>query len=968
MAPQNKPKASSTPRLVGRIGEVADLEDELRRASTGELRCVLVSADPGLGKTRLCAEVLLRNQRSTIGLRARAYPLGGTASFGLWAEALERHLTSCKPQTVRELCGGVLDDLAGLLRSVAAVHGTMPAREPTRLHLLEALTSLFRNLARQAPVIAFLDDLHLADASSIDALSYLARNLAGNRVLVLAAARPAELETSSLLTETVLSLEHDGLMRRLDLAPLAREHVRALAEVVLDDGVAPEALVNWLFDRSRGNPLFVLGLLRSLLDEGGDLTNPHLDRLPEEMSQRVMARTRRLDAPAQATLELLATFGQRVGLEELVHVEGRPLEELATILETLMRQRLVSEEERGDRIAYEIAHPLIQETIYQGMAAARRRAMHALVARALVASGRLAAAAPHFVRSAAVGDTEAITTVIEAFRQAENRESYREALALLDALLSLIPARDARWLDVLDVMSPSAEWVVDHTGDTEAATGIAALRRIETLLEGSPDLARRALVKLRLGVFLAFSTGDRDAAESAGNEARELFARAGQRPQALVAINELGWIAGTRGDHVAQAMAARDVLANAEELGDRVMTMQALASLAWSSLLRGRFAEAEAAMRRSLALARTEGKLYRLTWSQSMLALSLAVEGRLDEADALLRDARSDNPAFADTTMLEITVWCNWIAGRFRAAGDAWRESQLWTGGSTSSRRGWGIPVAAVAMAETGDPAAARACLARIDDTHPWEFTAAIARWAAGCLAVDDAAATRVSLLGAAVDGLCAQGCLPFAGFACADLAEAALAAEDAAATQRATTTAEALAVDLDHAAHRALAEMARACERLGAADSATAAQNARRAAGRFSGIGLAAFQGRSLALLGRALERDDPDGARAALDAAIEIFTRCGAQGRRDDALQALSRLGQAGRRAASAHTGTLELTPRERDVVRLAVQGSTAREIGGHLNIGERTVETHLANAYVKLGVASRIDLVRRAAALGL
>ena len=134
MAPSNKLKASSTPRLVGRAREVVDLEDELRRAATGELRCVLVGADPGLGKTRLCAEVLLRNQRSTIGLRARAYPLGGTASFGLWAEALERHLTSSEPQAVRELCGGVLEDLAGLLRSVAAVHGTAPAREPTRLH------------------------------------------------------------------------------------------------------------------------------------------------------------------------------------------------------------------------------------------------------------------------------------------------------------------------------------------------------------------------------------------------------------------------------------------------------------------------------------------------------------------------------------------------------------------------------------------------------------------------------------------------------------------------------------------------------------------------------------------------------------------------------------------------------------------------------------------------------------------
>jgi predicted ATPase len=353
---------------------------------------------------------------------------------------------------------------------VAVLHGKVPPREPPRLRLLEALTALLYNLAREAPVIIFLDDVHLADPSSLDALSYLARNLAGSRVLVLAAARPAELSANPLASDTVLGLEQDELMRRLVLSPLQRDQVGMLAEVVLDTHVAPSPLVDWLFDRSRGNPLFALGLLRSLLDEGGDINHPQLRRLPEEMTQRVTARTRSLDGPALATLELIATLGQRVGFEELVHVGGRTLEELGSICEALVGQRLVVEEERDGHIAYEIAHPLIQETIYQGIAATRRRALHALVARTLVESGRLAAAAPHFVRSAEVGDREAVAAVIDAFRQAEERESYREALALLDALVALVPKGDPRWLDVLDVMASDAQWVVDHIGDIEAAS------------------------------------------------------------------------------------------------------------------------------------------------------------------------------------------------------------------------------------------------------------------------------------------------------------------------------------------------------------------------------------------------------------------------------------------------------------------------------------------------------------------
>jgi len=377
----------------------------------------------------------------------------------------------------------------------------------------------------------------------------------------------------------------------------------------------------------------------------------------------------------------------------------------------------------------------------------------------------------------------------------------------------------------------------------------------------------------------------------------------------------------------------------------------------------GRFAEAEAALRRSLALARTEGNLYRLTWSQSMLAFSLALEGRLDEADELLRDARTGNPAYPDTVTLEIAVWCNWMAGRFRPASDAWRESLSWTGGSTSSRRGWGIPPAAVSMAESGDVDAARACLDRTTETRPWLISAALYTWASGCLSTGDRSQDRVPRLAQAADELRGQGCLPFAAFACADLAEAALETDDTGAAQQAAATLEGMVPDLDRAPHRGLAELARACAMLAAGDGQGAADSARHAAGRFSGTGASALHGRALHVLGRALATINPNEAREALVGAIDVFTSCEADRRRERALQALSGLGQAGARAAAARRDTRDLTPRERDVVRLAVEGRTAREIGARLHIGERTVETHLANAYVKLGVASRLDLVRRA-----
>src|SRR2546429_9445900 len=97
--------AATRLRLVGRGGELAQLEAELRRAIAGELRCVLLLADPGVGKTRLAAELLNRHQRTVIGLSARAYPPRATASFGLWMEGFQRHLSRLSPARIRRPCG-----------------------------------------------------------------------------------------------------------------------------------------------------------------------------------------------------------------------------------------------------------------------------------------------------------------------------------------------------------------------------------------------------------------------------------------------------------------------------------------------------------------------------------------------------------------------------------------------------------------------------------------------------------------------------------------------------------------------------------------------------------------------------------------------------------------------------------------------------------------------------------------------
>ena len=135
-------------------------------------------------------------------------------------------------------------------------------------------------------------------------------------------------------------------------------------------------------------------------------------------------------------------------------------------------------------------------------------------------------------------------------------------------------------------------------------------------------------------------------------------------------------------------------------------------------------------------------------------------------------------------------------------------------------------------------------------------------------------------------------------------------------------------------------------------------------AAEAFAAAGWGLFEGRALVLSGQALAGTDRTRAIAALQAAVERFDACGAVVRRDRALATLGRLGSKGRRTKTAIAGPEALTRREREVARLAAEGCSAKEIAEQLFIGERTVETHLANVYAKLGVGSKVELVRFAA----
>ncbi len=1077
--------------LSGRAHILAEVEDAAGETLTGGLRVVLVTGAAGIGKTHLLGEVRRRFRGQATCLTARAYRWGDQSSLGMWAEALDRYLRTLGEDAIHALCGPGVTDLGALVKVIATATSSDPGPspaigdtpdEPRRHDLLASLVEFFDHLGARGPVLITLDDTHLADASSWEALRYLGRRLADAPIAVVLSARAGELRRQAIAGEVLLGLEEDGLLVRRQLLPLGRDEVARLAhEVLRSEGrsasaFVPEPLVTWLTERSLGHPLFIVGLVRALVDEGADPFAPHLEHLPEGLRDRVRLEIQGLSRQARRVLEALAVLEQRVDLTELSpvatggvdsddpattpprnhdHVDDsakghhdhvdptapghhdhvdptypgndHPVEPtgpattgpgesgaadahpgLGNALEELCAARLVNEHDDGVRLTYEVAHPIVADVVYRDIGGARRRALHRAAARALRRAGRLGSAAGHYARSAGPGDDEAVEALCAAMQQAEARGLYQEALASLSALLGLLGAGDPRWLKVLASMTWQAEWVLSHLVEGDAATAIVAIDRIAPHVPVD-DHAASGTVDLHRAAFLSIGAGRFADAETSCRGAIDAFEHAGDDEQILLARNELAWIRGCYASLDEQVMLAEAVLDDAEAGGHARATVQAAGAAAYAHGWAGRFADAEQRYARSIEVARRHGASYRAAWGLTQRGTMLALAGQVHDGVASIRAALDEDPGAPDAIAFESLAHCHWLAGDLGDAVAAVEQSAARRAVRGSRRRAWAAALAARIHVEMGLRGRADRSLQLARDTYRGEgilVWGCWEHWTSGFLAWHDRDPARArGDLDRAVDQLRAIGAIAAEALVLVDVAEVAaasgeIASLDAAAgrlaeiaaiaggglipplsrlvearsllatrpsgrtadiavsTGTAVTTGNAVTADIPASTANAVStdHAARAAELAGGAAEVLMT----------GGYRLAAASARQVQ--GLALRGHNRAAALTALASAAEAFEACGARWRREMVLAEIGRLGSAGRRTVAALHGPGSLTERERHVARLAARGLTAREIGAELFIGHRTVESHLAHAYLKLGVTSKRELIRRAAELPL
>jgi DNA-binding CsgD family transcriptional regulator len=412
------------------------------------------------------------------------------------------------------------------------------------------------------------------------------------------------------------------------------------------------------------------------------------------------------------------------------------------------------------------------------------------------------------------------------------------------------------------------------------------------------------------------------------------------------------------------------MLAQPESAGAEFLRLQALCSLAWALAPGGHIEEALPVVDQAIEIAAETERAYRRSY---LIAMRGWLRGLLGDprAEADLDLAKEVNPAYRDTLLLDFTAQVAWLTGDLTRSVTAALDQVAWDGG-VGLRRALGAATAVTAMAEMGQGREAAELQATIDRAfhgRRWWMFSVIRAWSRAMLSTlsGDRRAGVEPLRELAEDAV-ANGYWLWARFMLADLAESAVYSRNDALAQRAC---ELLAHDPAPPPGRpndGLRALVAGTAAFASGQVDAAAQAFEQSASGFEAAGWTLFEGRALALLGHCSGRIDRDRATNALEVAASRFEACRAVVRRQEVLGALSRLGSRGRRRKAELLGPGALSKRELEVARLAAEGCSAREIAERLFIGERTVETHLTNAYVKLGVSSKLDLVRRAPELGL
>ena len=589
-------RPTSTLPFVGRAAELETLR-ALTPGAPGEGgRVVLLSGEPGSGKSRLLREFAAEAAAEGALVLYGACDAVVHTPYGPFVDALDQLVRATDPDVLRAALGAAGGELTRLLPDLPARIGDLPApvaadpdTERHRLHT--AVTDLLAGASRSRPVLLVLEDGHWADAPTLLLMRHLARAGGTGRLLLLATFRDTEADVPEALSETLADLRRSEDVVRLRVAGLSdedvAEFVRHAAGPGLSSGV-PE-LASAISDLTEGNAFLVCEFWRALAETGGfevvdgaiRLTRPLAELgTPESVREVASQRLSRLAPGTTDLLVLAATAGTEFDLEIVRRAAGLGEPELLAAVDEAVRSGMI-EELPSPGLVYRFTHELVRRALSDRLTGVRRAELHLRVGEALEeAEGRsgraLADLAHHFASAAPFGGpTRGVDYNVRAAQAATAALAFDEAAERLRTALELRIESPAQRAEVyLDL------GLANHLAG-RALDALAAFR-------SAGDIAREigdARLLARAAIGYEDACWRPGLAEEGAVELLEEASTALGEERSELRVGLLGGLARAldfQGDHVLGAAVRTEAVTMARDLDDRTGLATVLMRSYWS--------------------------------------------------------------------------------------------------------------------------------------------------------------------------------------------------------------------------------------------------------------------------------------------------------------------------------------------------------------------------------------------------
>jgi class 3 adenylate cyclase len=674
--------------FVGRDTELEQMRTSLEDALTGQGRLLLLSGDPGIGKTRTAEQ--LATYASVRGARVywgRCQESEGQPPYWPWSEALRSYVLEADPVGLRWQLGSRAADVAAIVPELAERLGDLgdpPDMETdqARFRLFDSFASFLGGASSDRPTVIVLDDLHWADEPSLLLLRFVARRLADTGLLLIGTYRDVELGRHHPLADTLGDLAGVEGARRVTLKGLDAEGIADYIELTAGVDRPPPDLAAAILDQTGGNPFFIGEVVRLMAAEGrlGEEGARGEVAIPQGVREVVGRRLDRLSSDANQVLRIAAVYGRDFRLDVLDRVCGLGADEIEAALREAVGDRLVNEPAAG---VYSFSHALVRETLEAEVAASKRVAMHLEIAEALEQvyvdeiDRHLGELAHHFIEAAPLGEVDrAVDYATRAAAQARKRLAYEDAAVLYGRALDTLelvrePDRERRLELLLEL--GAAQTRASRVNDARATLNAAA--ELARELDRPELMAQAALGMVLLGVAGVVNNeliellnealdavGPEDGplrsqllsglaqelywvdAEGRSNdlgiEALEMARRIGDSPSLAMALIRRQFTGGVGPDETLRRLRESDEMHDlAKRLGDRELELRAHAYRLRDRLELGDMRDVDVDLAAFERLAKELRQPTHLWHVPGMKAMRALIDGRFADAEPLIEEA-----------------------------------------------------------------------------------------------------------------------------------------------------------------------------------------------------------------------------------------------------------------------------------------------------------------------------------------